>query len=262
MVNESTFRTDFDELVFAFRNKEYGSYKLRKSYKVYLSVSMWISIFLIALATGGSTIYKMFNSAEENTIKPENSFTIVLDQPPLIEERKNEKIIEAPPLKPTVKFTPLIVKIDELVQNEYIPTVDELENAYPDVVTKEGIMGGHDYSLDEVDELVVEEEIKKPDIFLPFSDVLPDPIGGVRGIQEKIIYPEIAKRAGVEGKVIVKAFVDENGTVTKVEILKGIGAGCDEAALNAVMITKFNPGKQRGNPVKVQVSIPIVFKLK
>jgi len=44
-------------------------------------------------------------------------------------------------------------------------------------------------------------------------------------------------------------------------VIKGIGAGCDEAAVQAVMQTKFKPGKQRGKAVKVQVSIPIVFKL-
>jgi len=86
-------------------------------------------------------------------------------------------------------------------------------------------------------------------------------VGGIKGIQEKIVYPEIAKRAGVEGKVYVLAFVDETGTVTKAQVLKGIGAGCDEAALDAVLKTKFKPGKQRGKPVKVQVSIPIIFKL-
>lgn len=90
---------------------------------------------------------------------------------------------------------------------------------------------------------------------------MPEPIGGLKAIQEKIVYPEIAKRAGIEGKVYVLAFIDENGDVVSTKILKGIGAGCDEAALYAVKQTKFKPGRQRGTPVKTQVSIPIVFKL-
>lgn len=108
-----------------------------------------------------------------------------------------------------------------------------------------------------VEEKTVEEE---PTYFVAVEE-MPEPIGGIKAIQEKIVYPEIAKRAGVEGKVYVLAFVDESGTVTKTQLIKGIGAGCDEAALNAVQKTKFKPGKQRGKPVKVQVSIPIVFKL-
>lgn len=97
--------------------------------------------------------------------------------------------------------------------------------------------------------------------FLVSVDQMPEVIGGLGSILSKIKYPEIAKRAGIEGKVYVQAFIDENGNVVSAKILKGIGAGCDEAALDAVKQTKFIPGKQRGKPVKTQVSIPIMFKL-
>ena len=107
----------------------------------------------------------------------------------------------------------------------------------------------------------VEEEEEIPVEFFVAVEEMPEPIGGIAAIQKNIIYPEIAKRAGVQGRVYVKAFVDESGTVQKAEVLKGIGAGCDEAAIAAVMKTRFKPGKQRGKPVRVQVSIPILFKL-
>ena len=90
---------------------------------------------------------------------------------------------------------------------------------------------------------------------------MPEPIGGLKSIQNKITYPDLAKKAGIEGKVFILAYVDENGNVTKAEVIKGIGLGCDEAALDAVRLTKFKPGKQRGKPIKVQITIPISFKL-
>ncbi|HED37141.1 MAG TPA: energy transducer TonB, partial [Ignavibacteria bacterium] len=90
---------------------------------------------------------------------------------------------------------------------------------------------------------------------------MPRPIGGIAAIQSKIVYPEIAKRAGVEGRVYIKAFVNKYGIVTKAVVLKGIGAGCDVAALKAVEETKFIPGRQRGKAVNVQVAIPVIFKL-
>ncbi len=99
------------------------------------------------------------------------------------------------------------------------------------------------------------------DIYFVAVEDMPEPIGGIKGIQEKIHYPEIAKLAGIEGRVYVKAFIDEKGNVTNAEIIKGIGAGCNEEALKAVRETKFIPGRQRGKAVKVQVSIPILFKL-
>lgn len=93
-------------------------------------------------------------------------------------------------------------------------------------------------------------------------DEMPEPIGGLYAIQSKIKYPEAAKNQGIEGKVFIQAFINESGNVDNAKVIKGIGGGCDEVALEAVKQTKFKPGKHNGKPVKVQVSIPIMFKLK
>jgi len=108
---------------------------------------------------------------------------------------------------------------------------------------------------------VEEKEEEAEPVFFVAVEEMPEPVGGIAAIQSKIVYPEIAKRAGVQGRVFVKAYVDENGNVTKVELIRGIGAGCDEAAMTAVQSVKFKPGKQRGKPVKVQVTVPVLFKL-
>ena len=254
-------KTDLVELIFAEKNKEYGAYKLRKAYKKYVSTAMWIAIFIVILVTTGPTIYNMvFPEPVVETRKKIIQVT-QLQQPPSIGDQKPVEQIEAPPpLKSTIKFTPPVVKPDEQVKDEYIPTVDELKKEEPGVKTEEGSSTGVDYSLIETEEKVVEEKNVAPTYFVAVEE-MPEPVGGIKGIQEKIVYPEIAKRAGIEGKVYILAFVDENGNVTKAQVLKGIGAGCDEAARDAVLATKFKPGKQRGTPVKVQVSIPIVFKL-
>lgn len=91
---------------------------------------------------------------------------------------------------------------------------------------------------------------------------LPEPIGGISTIQKNIIYPELAKKAGLEGLVIIRAAIDAKGNVIKTQIIKGIGGGCDEAAAEAVQKTKFKPGSQRGFPVRVWVSVPVRFKLR
>ena len=259
MASESTYTIEIDELIFAQKNKEYGAYKLRKSYKTYLTIAMWIAIFIVLMVTTGPQIYRMLNPYEVVAPKRKVVQITQLEQPPSIGEQQEIEQIEAPPLKSTIKFTPPVVKPDEQVTDEYMPTVDELKEVDPGSETQEGNPEGVDYSLIEVEEKVVEQEAA-PTYFVAVEE-MPEPIGGIKAIQEKITYPEIAKRAGVEGKVYVLAFVDESGNVTKAQILKGIGAGCDEAALNAVEKTKFKPGKQRGVPVKVQVSIPIIFKL-
>ena len=127
-----------------------------------------------------------------------------------------------------------------------------------EVVNQEEVKTEEDYSVPPPKEEIDESE--EPTFFVAVEE-MPQPIGGLQEIQKKIQYPEIAKRAGVEGKVYVRAFIDEEGNVVNAEVVKGIGGGCDEAALDAILKTKFTPGKQRGKPIKVQVTVPVLFKL-
>ena len=77
------------------------------------------------------------------------------------------------------------------------------------------------------------------------------------------VYPEIAQEAGIEGTVIVQAFINDRGIVEETIILKGVrNTGLDEAAAKAIMRTRFKPAKQRDRPVGVWISIPVHFTLK
>lgn len=91
---------------------------------------------------------------------------------------------------------------------------------------------------------------------------MPQIIGGIQALAKNIVYPEEAKKYGIEGRVFIRAFVDEKGNVVKAEVMKGVGFGCDTAALSAVQKLHFIPGEQKGKPVKTQVTIPVTFKLK
>jgi len=97
----------------------------------------------------------------------------------------------------------------------------------------------------------------------PFVIVERSPIllGGLKGLQADLRYPEIAKRAGVEGRVYLQFIVDETGKVRDPMVTRGIGAGCDEEALRAIESVLFVPGVQRGVRVPVKMSIPITFRL-
>jgi len=102
----------------------------------------------------------------------------------------------------------------------------------------------------------------KDEPFIPFAEEMPEPIGGLKAIQDKVVYTEIAQRSGIEGTVYIEAKIDRDGNVVDAVIKKGVGGGLDESALRAVKLTKFYPGKQRGIPVKVKMVIPIKFVLR
>jgi len=108
--------------------------------------------------------------------------------------------------------------------------------------------------------LVVDTNPEPPPIFV-WVENMPEPIGGVESIYENLIYPEFAVRAGIQGSVILEAVVNEDGSLSDISIVKGIGGGCEEAAVMALRQVSFNPGKQRGKAVKVKVRLPIKFLL-
>ena len=174
---------------------------------------------------------------------------------------------------PDVKAPSKIMKVEqETFTTEDIDITKQENRPPPPPRPPIPIEAPSDEALDDVEisssELRSSEDVAPPppkdedeEIYFVAVEDLPEPIGGIAAIQSAVVYPEIAKRAGVEGTVYIEAYVDETGNVTRTVVVKGIGAGCDEAAKSAVAKTKFKPGKQRGKPVKVRMSIPIRFRL-
>lgn len=94
----------------------------------------------------------------------------------------------------------------------------------------------------------------------------PQFVGGISEmmgfIQKSINYPKEAAKMGIEGKVIVGFNVLENGTLEDIQVLNGIGYGCDEEALRVVSIMpKWEAGEMAGKKVVVKMTIPIKFRL-
>jgi len=85
--------------------------------------------------------------------------------------------------------------------------------------------------------------------------------GGVQALAKHIQYPELAREAGIEGRVFVQFVVDENGDVTDPTVTKGVHETLDAAALSAVQELECKPGQVRGEPVKVRMTLPVTFAL-
>jgi protein TonB len=96
-------------------------------------------------------------------------------------------------------------------------------------------------------------------------EVAPVPEVGFEGfykfIAKNLKYPKQAQRAHITGKVFVEFVVDKNGDVSNLKVIRGIGSGCDEEAMRVLALTKWQPGRQRGKPVKVRMTMPMNFVL-
>ena len=119
----------------------------------------------------------------------------------------------------------------------------------------------------EIEEIIYEEpeEEQVEEIFTIVEETAA-PKGGMAGfmkyLAEGINYPRTAKRMGVEGRVFVQFVVDKDGTLTDVQVVKGIGGGCDEEAVRVIKGSpKWTPGRQRGRPVKQKMILPVLFRL-
>ncbi len=110
-----------------------------------------------------------------------------------------------------------------------------------------------------------EAEIQEQEIFRVVETAPAFPGGDgqrMKFLQDNIKYPQMARESGIQGTVYVTFVVERNGSVTDVKILRGIGGGCDEEAVRVVQnMPKWEPGKQRGKPVRVQFNMPIKFTL-
>jgi protein TonB len=105
-----------------------------------------------------------------------------------------------------------------------------------------------------------DEEEEEEDFFMAVEE-MPKIKGGQKWLYDNVEYPERARKSGIEGRVTVQFIVTENGKVEEPNVIRGIGGGCNEAALEVIKRAEFTPGRQRGKPVRVKMSQPIIFQL-
>ncbi|MCC5945275.1 MAG: TonB family protein [Bernardetiaceae bacterium] len=166
---------------------------------------------------------------------------------------------EPPPPKQIVQ-DPEIVEVEDDVELE-----DEVE-----IETEVEVPDVSDIVTDVVSAtpgVVKKEEKEDSNEIFDIVEEAATPVGGMEAFYEyvskEIKYPKQAKRMQVQGKVFVVFVVEKDGSLTQVEVLKGIGAGCDEEALRVIKnAPKWNPAKQRGRAVRTRIRVPITFRLR
>ena len=166
---------------------------------------------------------------------------------------------ETPPPPPAAPKIPILSDQIDIVDDEIELEDDMFMNLEDDSSLGVEIM---DYV--EVEEEVVEEEA------IPFQLVEEKPSfqGGdanqfSKWVNSRLVYPEIAKENGVQGRVTLQFTVEKDGTVTKVKVLRGVDPSLDKEAVRVVsMSPKWKPGKQRDRAVPVTYTFPVIFQLR
>ena len=166
---------------------------------------------------------------------------------------------ETPPPPPAAPKIPILSDQIDIVDDEIELEDDMFMNLEDDASLGVEIM---DYV--EVEEEVVEEEA------IPFQLVEEKPSfqGGdanqfSKWVNQRLVYPEIAKENGVQGRVTLQFTVEKDGSVTKVKVLRGVDPSLDKEAVRVVSQSpKWKPGKQRDRAVPVNYTFPVIFQLR
>lgn len=118
---------------------------------------------------------------------------------------------------------------------------------------------------DTVSEEVIEtdkEVVEVEDNFLPQSKISAKPVIPSNNVRQRIVYPTLANKQGIEGIVYLELYIDKTGVIKKIKVLKDPGYGFAQAAINALEGIKCQPALQNGVPVAVKFRYPVKFQLK
>jgi len=222
--------------------KKYYHADLAKKHSLFLSISLVFTLLLVLSAFE----WKQYDKPLIELInRSANTFEELVDVPPteippppkmIIQQPKLVEVPDEQEIKEEIKFV-FDVEVTEDTKMQAMPIIEQ--------------------------QPVVEENL---DQIFTIVEVSASPKNGLnefyKSIGEQIKYPAQARRMNVEGKVFVQFVVGRDGKLDDLTVIKGIGAGCDEEAVRIIQNSPpWNPGKQRGKPVKQKMVLPIIFKL-
>ena len=259
---------DFDDIVFENRNKEYGAYQLRKMQKRAVIIGFVVSsLFAVLVIVLPFVLY--FNSDKELSRNLLYYYPVQMDglEPPPVD------IIIAPPPPPPkmaevvqeiVRYAPPVVIDSILPAEENFATMDEvlfqtdIENSIFD-----GIGTGNG------DDIIYGYGFGDGDFGGTFFtiEVMPSFRGGDLNtfrewVQRRIIYPQAAMQARIQGTVFATFIIEQDGSVSNVTVVKGVIDLIDNEVVQAIKASpKWSPGLQRGQPVRIRYILPLNFVL-
>lgn len=278
MFNSSinVYKTEWLDLVFANRNKNYGAYDLRSKSSKIMTRALFVSGSLFVLACFSPLIYAKLVPKEKAVVETAKiiDLTDVIHQmkPDLPKPEEKPEPKKAEPVKvKTVALSNNIVVVNK-VNLPDPPTIKEIENAVISDRTQDGLVApnlvipdtkGNGDGTGTAKEGNGTNEDKE--IYLG-ADEYPEFTGGAKAwskyMERNLRYPSRAQDEGAAGKVFVSFVVEKDGSITDVSVIKGIGFGCDEEAIKVIKKSPlWKPGKNKGIPVRVRYNMAINFQI-
>lgn len=274
MDSQLLLQSTYLDVIFDGRNKAYGSYELRISYPQRMKRA---GIFILSFCMLFAAFSLWANRAKPLAVmpvmpieRPIDISNVVLDKPLIhVEPPAAPKKLE---LKTELYIKPEIVDDKLVAEKDKLATQESLKNAVASTITQSGTeIGDESFDLKNVkngsgDGHTIVEGGERNAKIETVVEQMPEFPGGENALYEylsnQIQYPTAALNANKEGKVLVKFVVNEDGSVTMVNAVRGFGFGSEAEGIRVVSaMPKWKPARNNGRAVKVWFQVPIFFKL-
>ena len=272
---------EWSELVFQGRNQAYGAYQLRRGASKRHVFGILFVFLMAVVAYFGLAAYTSYQEAQKAKLDAERKAAQLRAEEEAAKEAEPEKEVEvqyeeAKPveqLENSIKFTAPVIKDDNEVKEENQINLKEVEESKENVAAftvTDGTSDGTGKIKEAAEEIAGPAPAPEPkhEAEKPFDIVeqMPQFPGGqaelMKYISSHIKYPPVAEENGIQGKVIVKFVVGADGSVKNVKIAKGVDPSLDKEAARVIgNMPKWIPGKQNGQAVSVNYTVPVIFKL-
>lgn len=275
---------EWNDLIFADKNKEFGAYELRKKSDRRHNMAMLfmliglVVVCALVFALNKYSDYRAEQAALELQEQREKMMAAQLaeqQQEEEVEEEPEQQKFEQPEVQvpeevlATVQVTQIAIVDADKVKNEVMDMDAQKEdNTARGVVTQEGSDDADKFQAVQEQVVVKEPEPEKPkeeEIFVAVEQQAEFPGGQaalMKWLSNNVRYPESAQQNDVQGRVIVKFVVEKDGSIGTATILKGVDKDLDREALRVVKkMPKWQPGKNNGVAVRSYFNLPVVFRL-
>ncbi len=277
METTKLLNSEFIDILFDDRNKDYGAYELRRKYNKRVRNAVMGMSAIVVVVIGGYLVSTNLIASDKK-----HEAIISYDEPEMIEAKiKEEPPVYTPPparqepppaAQPTVAHTIFRVEPDENVRpDDEVPKVEDLQGKVIGLTDRDGDPNGVDFEVPDgikggTGVVEAPKTVEKEKVYT-FVELMPEFPGGeaalMKFLRNNVNYPSIASDNGISGTVTVKFVVDKNGLINGV-VVEGAkkGGGLEEEAMRVVKkMPKWKPGKQNGETVAVYFNLPIRFTL-
>ena len=276
---------DWCELVFEGRNKEYGAYRNRANkgkFQLRAIIIVLIALAIILVGVFAKVAVQKALDAQKSLEGDEVTelATLKKDEPKKEEKKKEPELkydepkVEQVKVKSSIQFTvPKIVDDDKVDHAKELKTQEEVMKSKFAVASQDYVNQNGDGGIN-IDDLKENQRAggttvpaKEPEIA---DNALVEQEAHYPGgeaallafVSQNLVYPSIAQEQELQGTVIVRFVVKQDGSVGDVRIQKSLSRECDQAAVDVVKkLKRFTPAKQNGKPVPVWFRLPIRFRI-